>query len=1237
MKHLLALKVLLIEDNPGDVLLLRSALEADRLSAFTLTHVERLDEGLKQLQQAEFDIVMADLGLPDSSGLQTFERIHQANLALPVVVFSGNEDEQQAIDAVRAGAQDYLVKSLSGFEIAARTIRYAVERHKLQLTLLESEERYRLLFNAIPNAIVFTDLQYRILSWNPAAEKMYGWTDAQAVRGKPMQGVVDPEYIRQSLEEVEKKLRVQGEWADEVIHRRQDGTPFPVLASGTVVKDHLQREVGYVAINMDITERKKAEAEIAMLARFPGENPNPVLRVNRDGIILNANQASALILKSWGVSIGKRVPENWYAVLRQTVQNRQIQELILECDGRVYSMQVTPIANEDYVNIYGNDITERTRAEKSLRQRMEDLALINALNEAVNRGASLIEITERLATETKKIFGSLSASIYLLDRDKKHLVLQHYTMAGEIIERLEKLLGRAVPQIAIPLGGDDHFNRSLSSDQGFLITGFDEVCVWLADFTNTTFFSEKIRTLMRKIIPAATRLLGINSVITLPLAVGRDILGVIELVTTDKFDETVLERLQNVRQQLAEVILRKQAEEHLRESEERYRLLAEELEQRVQERTAEVQDLYDNAPNGYHSLDANGTITMVNQTELNWLGYAREELVGIKTLRELCTPKSQKTFDENFPRFKEQGWISSLEFEVIRKDGSIFPVLLNATAIRDENGNLIRSRFTLFDITERKYAEDALRESKAGLQYFFDTASDLIQSMDENGNYQYVNNAWCRTLGYTAEEALQITMMNIIDPDHQEHCQELLNSLVVDQHPRQLEVVFRNKAGEPVIVEGSVSSRKNNNGHIATNGIFRNITERKRVEEILLASEAQLRQSRDELSIANAALEKASRLKDEFLASMSHELRTPLTGILGLSEALQLKIYGEMNDKQKNALKMIEDSGRHLLELINDILDLSKIEAGQMELHFNTFPLEDLCQASLKLTNGMSQQKGQKVSFTTPAESVMLHADARRVKQIIVNLLSNAIKFTPENGELGLEVQANAPEKYVKLIVWDKGIGIKAEDLQMVFTPFTQIDSSLAREYSGTGLGLSLVQQLVELHTGSVEVESVFGEGSRFTVTLPWRTENMPASEIEHPLDGQSTPVLSAVNNRSPLIMIADDNKLVLEILTDFLVSERYRVINTHSGMELLLKVAEAHPDLILVDIQMPGMDGLETIRRIRAHQDLIVAKTPIIAITALAMAGDRERCLDAGANEYMSKPVKLKEMVAHIQNLIEK
>ncbi|MBK9603045.1 MAG: PAS domain S-box protein [Anaerolineales bacterium] len=421
------------------------------------------------------------------------------------------------------------------------------------------------------------------------------------------------------------------------------------------------------------------------------------------------------------------------------------------------------------------------------------------------------------------------------------------------------------------------------------------------------------------------------------------------------------------------------------------------------------------------------------------------------------------------------------------------------------------------------------------------------------------------------------------------------------------------------------------------------IAERKKVEELLAEERNHLvlrvEERTAELSLANSDLARALRARDEFLASMSHELRTPLTGILGFSETLQLKTYGELSEKQYKAVKYIEDSGRHLLDLINDILDLSKIEAGKLDLQFIPCALADICQASIQLTKGIAQQKKQTVYYESPAEPIMLHADARRLKQILVNLLGNAIKFTPENGELGLEVQADEAGRRVRLTVWDKGIGIASGNIHELFKPFVQLDSSLAREYSGTGLGLPLVQRLTELHNGSIEVESVIGKGSRFTVNLPWSPQNttpIPYAPL-HKLDAVSGTKNQVEPSRFPLVMIIDDDEMVLQMIAEFLETERYRVVKVRSGIELLERVAEIHPDVMLMDIQMPGMDGLETIRRIRAHTDSGIAATPIIAITALAMPGDRELCLRAGANNYVSKPVRLQEIVKIIQKEMER
>ena len=383
-----------------------------------------------------------------------------------------------------------------------------------------------------------------------------------------------------------------------------------------------------------------------------------------------------------------------------------------------------------------------------------------------------------------------------------------------------------------------------------------------------------------------------------------------------------------------------------------------------------------------------------------------------------------------------------------------------------------------------------------------------------------------------------------------------------------------------------------------------------------------------ELNIANAELRQAARAKDEFLASMSHELRTPLNAILGLSEALQEQVFGPLNEKQLRYLHTIEESGQHLLALINDILDLAKVEAGKIELQLGPVIVESVCQSSLQFIKEAALKKQITVSSTLDHRVVTLQGDERRLKQILVNLLSNAVKFTPEGGSVGLDVAGDVDRQRVHFVVWDTGIGITQEDIGRLFKPFVQLDSSLSRQYPGTGLGLSLVKRLAELHGGSVSVESdgVPGQGSRFTISLPWKEASGKRQEAESEMP--EVPLAARHAPRAFCILLAEDDEVTLTAMSDYLSSKGYRVIVARNGHEVIQRAREDTPDAIVMDIQMPEMDGLEAIRGIRADPAPGVATIPIIALTAMAMSGDRERCLEAGANEYLSKPASLKELV---------
>jgi signal transduction histidine kinase/ActR/RegA family two-component response regulator len=401
----------------------------------------------------------------------------------------------------------------------------------------------------------------------------------------------------------------------------------------------------------------------------------------------------------------------------------------------------------------------------------------------------------------------------------------------------------------------------------------------------------------------------------------------------------------------------------------------------------------------------------------------------------------------------------------------------------------------------------------------------------------------------------------------------------------------------------------------------------KKVHERTAALEAaldELQSFNRELRAAKEAAEAAARSKDEFLAGMSHELRTPLNAVLGLSELLQEEVYGPLNDKQNEALKTIETSGRHLLSLINDILEMARMGSGEVQLRLSKVKVAQVCEDCADLIRPQARKKEISVACEVAADVGELETDARRFKQILVNLLGNAVKFTDKGGSVGLSARVEG--HFLCLEVWDSGIGIEAKDCERIFLPFVQVDSGLSRKYDGTGLGLALVRQLTELLGGEVSVESTVGVGSRFRVRFAHRTRE--SMGVREPVPGSVRRVEPADTGR--LILLAEDNEANIATIGGYLRHKGYRVEVAHNGKIALDKVRELEPDLVLMDVQMPEMDGLEATRRIR--QELGLGQLPVIALTALAMAGDRERGVLAGVNEYVTKPVSLRHLVGVIE-----
>ncbi|PPS41588.1 histidine kinase [Chroococcidiopsis sp. TS-821] len=417
-------------------------------------------------------------------------------------------------------------------------------------------------------------------------------------------------------------------------------------------------------------------------------------------------------------------------------------------------------------------------------------------------------------------------------------------------------------------------------------------------------------------------------------------------------------------------------------------------------------------------------------------------------------------------------------------------------------------------------------------------------------------------------------------------------------------------------------------------------------------------QAQERLRQINQDLEQASQLKSEFLASMSHELRTPLNSILGFSDLLLRQDIASLTARQTKYLQVIEESGQHLLQLINDILDLSKIESGKAELELQPVSIPDLCLQCQEMIQPRVNKKRLKLSLDLDARLKHANLDERRVRQILINLLSNAVKFTPEGGQIKLSYRIaygnellsetfrpdcspiNLSTPYVCIAVEDTGIGIPPEKWHLLFRPFQQVDASLTRQHEGTGLGLALTKRLAELHGGTVSLESVENQGSTFRVWLPLTEMRQQLARHPHQVAASAAQDGAIATGEGKWIWVVEDQPYNQALILEMLELQGYRVELIPDGrammeaIHLYAATAKALPDLILMDIQLPKVDGFKLIQQLKSSP--YWQSVPVVALTAMAMTGDRERCLAAGADGYLSKPLSLTNLQTTLQALIK-
>ena len=758
--------------------------------------------------------------------------------------------------------------------------------------------------------------------------------------------------------------------------------------------------------------------------------------------------------------------------------------------------------------------------------------------------------------------------------------------------------------------------------------------------------------------------------------------------------------------------------------------LARQVEATIEASEAKYQDLYDNAPDMFASIDAKtGRILQCNQTLAKATGYSKEAIIG-QLISELYHPDGMDKAKKAFDSFVAGEEVCDAEIQLKRKDGGKIDVSLNVSSVRDDLGHVLCGRLSwrditeqklaqkkiadlarfprenpnpvlrisgegivLFaneaskpvletwgvrqgrrlpddycrkiqeatssgassqfeleclsgciylitltpvsgsgyvnvyglDITDRKKAEEKLRISEIRYRTLFESSQDAVMTLaPPSWKFTSGNPATCAMFG--AKDEAEFTSLGPweVSPEKQadgrpssEKAKEMIETAML-KGSHFFEWTHQRLCGEefPAIV---LLTRTELEGQPMLQATVRDITESKKAEQ--------------ELRAAKEQAEQASRIKSQFLANMSHEIRTPMNSIIGFSEMLA---EDGLNDEQRQYANLIRESGTNLLRIVNEILDFSKVEAGKLEVDITECTLCEILEDVDSMLRPQAQRKELKFEVShcnrVPAR---IRTDPARLRQCLINLVSNAIKFT-EKGHVYLNVSlesGNDNVPYIRFDVEDTGIGIRHEDHRRIFESFTQADGSTGRKYGGTGLGLAITRRLVELLGGRLTVASEEGQGSVFSLVVPAGADSreQPSPDVDEAVHQTNGAQKKAQPKFSGHVLVAEDVKTNQMLAKAMLSRMGLEVTIAADGSDAVQK-ARAHDfDLILMDIQMPGMDGYQATRTLRREG----MKTPIVAVTAHAMKGDDQKCIEAGCDDYLPKPLDRRRLLEKIQKYL--
>ncbi|AGX88010.1 PAS domain S-box protein [Candidatus Symbiobacter mobilis] len=1086
----------------------------------------------------------------------------------------------------------------------AQDVANAQLRHA-NFTLQVSEAKLTVTLNSIGDAVIATDAEACVTLLNPAAELLTGWTNAQANGRK----VDDIFHIINKVTRQPATIPVtaaltcgtmQGLLNHTVLIAR-DGSERDIADSCAPIRDSDGNVVGAVLVFRNVSEeyaaqrvlskqREELEAQNEALSSSQAELDSSRARyfdlydlapvgyctLSIDGRIMESNAAIATLLGQEQTSLNGQFFSKFlletdadsFHVLKNRLTKTSAQETVefqlRGKDGRPFWAYLTGTVAQDE----GQTVLHFAIIDISARKQAEDALLqAGALQSAIFNSANFSSI----ATDAQGVIQIFNVGAERMLGYTATEVLNKITPAD--ISDPKEVITRA---------------ETLSAELDTPITPGFEALVFKASRGIEDIYE---LTYIRK---DSSRFPAVVSVTALRDAEGA-IIGYL-LIGTDN-------------------TARKQAEEAL--------LKAGALQSAI----------FNSANFSSIATDARGVIQIFNVGAERMLGYTAAEVMNKITPADISDPqeviaraKSLTTELETpiAPGFEalvfkaSRGIEDIYELTYIRKDGTRFPAVVSVTALRDAEGAIIGYLLIGTDNTARKQIEaeqeqlaQRLRDHQFYTRSLFESNIDALMTTDPSGIITDVNKQMEALTDHTRDELIGAPLKNYFtDPDQADQSIKLVLS---EKKVTDYELTACARNGQETAVSFNATTLYDRNRKLQ--GVFvaaRDVTERKRLDQVL-------REKNLELEGAKSAAEKANLAKSTFLANMSHEIRTPLNAVLGLA---QIGMRDGAGSQASDTFSSIADAGEHLLGVINDILDISKIEANKLQIENRPFALLDVMEGVMSFVTGRAKDKGLSLRVSLASElPEWVEGDGLRLAQILTNLLSNAIKFTA-TGVVTVAVERDGDDTDFRIT--DTGIGMNDEQRARLFHPFEQADTSTTRTYGGTGLGLAISMNLARLMAGDISVESVLGRGSSFTLHL-----RLPAVAAVEDAAGVSPTVGCGLSGLS--VLAVDDVAVNRMLLEDLLVHEGAHVVLAEHGqqaLDCLQQAGAAAFDVVLMDVQMPGMDGFEATRRIR----LMAPALPVVGLTAYALAEERAKCLASGMVDVVTKPINLKVLVDAIR-----